>query len=167
MNHPSLDKVISKLTEHGLDLSGQIVSVDQASKACGGFCDVTVGHCQTINKKVAIKKLRVHLSKDIRFAKVSRHSIAYSYRHTQAHNVLETCKRSVYLVEARSSACVASCRFLPGGWRIPESRFRMDGERNINKLLEAFEQRSRNNLNGTSNKKYKYSDGCFQAECTD
>ncbi len=57
------------------DLSGQIDDIQPIPKGVGVTCDVFVGYWRVGQKQVAIKKLRVFLSKKEDTAKVSRTSI--------------------------------------------------------------------------------------------
>lgn len=66
MEHLSV--ILSKLAH--LNLSGQIEDIQPTAKGLGASCDVFTGFWRTGNKKVAVKKLRIFLSKEELVGKV-------------------------------------------------------------------------------------------------
>lgn len=72
-----LDGLLSKLRH--IDLSGEIVDVRPVFKGFGASCDVFVGFCRPIRKKVAVKRLRVFMSREEEFAKVRLLSTLFAH----------------------------------------------------------------------------------------
>ncbi len=66
MDHLSV--ILSKLAH--LDLSGQIEDIQPTAKGLGASCDVFTGYWGAGNKTVAVKKLRIFLSKEDQVVKV-------------------------------------------------------------------------------------------------
>ncbi|KLO16775.1 kinase-like protein, partial [Schizopora paradoxa] len=62
-----LDGLLAKLRD--INLSGEIADVRPVFKGFGASCDVFVGFCRPIRKKVAVKRLRVFMSREEEFAK--------------------------------------------------------------------------------------------------
>lgn len=48
------------MSDH-LDLTGKVILNDDPVAARGGFADVFKGYCPTMDKKVAVKRLRLHV----------------------------------------------------------------------------------------------------------
>jgi hypothetical protein len=71
---PSLmlsEKASHILSQHShLDLTDVIEFVDRDIRGCGGFADVYYGRLITCDKYVAIKRLRVHIQREIKLSKV-------------------------------------------------------------------------------------------------
>ena len=91
-----LDGLLSKLRD--INLSGEIADVRPVFKGFGASCDVFVGFCRPIRKKVAVKRLRVFMSREEEFAKV-RDAMLILFSH------LVTCSSAIFqgivhLVEA-------------------------------------------------------------------
>lgn len=66
-----LQCIIEKLAH--LDLTGKIERVTPFLKAHGGYCDVFLGELTGEGVKVAVKRFRIHMLGDERFAKVCIH----------------------------------------------------------------------------------------------
>jgi hypothetical protein len=65
------EKASHILSQHShLDLTDVIEYVDDDIRRCGGFSDVYYGRHITCNKYVAIKRLRVHIQREIKLSKV-------------------------------------------------------------------------------------------------
>ncbi|KLO07661.1 kinase-like protein [Schizopora paradoxa] len=52
--------VLNKVSDH-LDLTGKVILNDEPVAVRGGFSDVFKGYCPTMDKKVAVKRLRLHV----------------------------------------------------------------------------------------------------------
>lgn len=63
-----LDKVVRTLAEH--DLTGKVQIEDDTVRACGSHFEILCGWSEVHEKKVAIRRLRVVLSKESIFLKV-------------------------------------------------------------------------------------------------
>lgn len=66
-----LQCIIEKLAH--LDLTGKIERITPFLKAHGGYCDVFTGELTGEGVKVAVKRFRIHMLGDERFAKVCIH----------------------------------------------------------------------------------------------
>lgn len=66
-----LQHIIKSLTH--LDLTGKIKGIQPFLKAHGGYCDVFTGELIEEGVKVAVKRFRIHMLGDAKFAKVCVH----------------------------------------------------------------------------------------------
>ncbi len=72
-----LHAILSKLAH--LDLSGQIEDIQSTAKGLGASCDVFTGYWRAGNKRVAVKKLRIFLTKEDQVVKV-RIAVLWKFR---------------------------------------------------------------------------------------
>ncbi len=89
-----LDGLLSKLRE--IDLSGTIVDVKPVLKGFGASCDVFVGFCLPIRKRVAVKRLRVFMSREEEFAKV-RYLLTSIVHLLTKHSSLQRLFKELYI----------------------------------------------------------------------
>jgi hypothetical protein len=75
---PSIDHItlseslIDLLKEHlHLNLTKEVVLVDEVIRGCGGFADVYFGRHSKTDKYVAVKQLRVHIQREEQLSKAS------------------------------------------------------------------------------------------------
>ncbi|KLO18177.1 kinase-like protein [Schizopora paradoxa] len=62
-----LEQILSSLSH--LNLKDDIIDRQDKPIRCGGSCDVFIARSKNLNKKVAVKRIRVHLEDDEAFAK--------------------------------------------------------------------------------------------------
>lgn len=63
-----ISEILTKLAH--LNLDGQIEDIQPSVKGVGASCDVFIGYYRARDKKVAVKKLRIFLSKEEQVLKV-------------------------------------------------------------------------------------------------
>jgi hypothetical protein len=65
----SLKDLLSKYSH--LDLTNEVVLVDEVIRGCGGYSDVYFGRLSKTGKYVAVKQLRVHIQREEQLSKAS------------------------------------------------------------------------------------------------
>ena len=105
-----LRRVLRRLPH--LDLSGMVTVHGAFMTASGGNADVFIGHLQ--DTKVAIKRIRVHLSQNRDFAKASS-DFRVQFHDNEIRPPTEDSKGTIHMVKARSPECTPTVGIHSGG----------------------------------------------------